>query len=212
MQENKNISAYRQQLRDRILDTAMHAFATQGIRAVKMDDIARQLGISKRTLYEIYDNKEDLLFEGVKKYKEIRERQIKDMLDGDHNVMDVILYAYRQKVETFRRTSPKFYSDLTKFPRVMSLQERDRHVNHERFLVFLERGVKEGFFRTDIDYRLVVRLFEAIGDYILNNQLYRIFSIEAIFKNIVFVSIRGFCTERGIKTIDAMIDCPPPTL
>ena len=206
MQENDNITPYRQQLRERILDTAMRAFATQGIRAVKMDDIARQLGISKRTLYELYENKEDLLFEGVKKYKAIREHEILELSDSSHSVMDVILYAYRQKVETFRQTSPQFYTDLTKYPRVMSLQEKERRINHERFLMFLKRGVKEGYFRADIDYRLVVRLFEAIGEYILQNQLYRLYSIEAIFKNIVFVSLRGFCTTRGIETLDTMLD------
>ena len=206
MQENDNITPYRQQLRERILDTAMRAFATQGIRAVKMDDIARQLGISKRTLYELYENKEDLLFEGVKKYKAIREHEILELSDSSHSVMDIILYAYRQKVETFRQTSPQFYTDLTKYPRVMSLQEMERRINHERFLMFLKRGVKEGYFRADIDYRLVVRLFEAIGEYILQNQLYRLYSIEAIFKNIVFVSLRGFCTTRGIETLDTMLD------
>ena len=206
MQENDNITPYRQQLRERILDTAMRAFATQGIRAVKMDDIARQLGISKRTLYELYENKEDLLFEGVKKYKAIREHEILELSDSSHSVMDIILYAYRQKVETFRQTSPQFYTDLTKYPRVMSLQEKERRINHERFLTFLKRGVKEGYFRADIDYRLVVRLFEAIGEYILQNQLYRLYSIEAIFKNIVFVSLRGFCTTRGIETLDTMLD------
>ena len=53
MAESSKITAYKQRLRDRIVDTAMTAFAAQGIRAVKMDDIAQQLGISKRTLYEL---------------------------------------------------------------------------------------------------------------------------------------------------------------
>ena len=57
---------YREQLKDRILKTAMQEFLTNGIKQVKMDDIARKLGISKRTLYEIYGNKEELLFEGIK--------------------------------------------------------------------------------------------------------------------------------------------------
>jgi len=56
MQDNTP-SAYRKELRARLLDTAMKAFSTYGIKAVKMDYIAQTLGISKRTLYEIYDNK-----------------------------------------------------------------------------------------------------------------------------------------------------------
>ena len=74
MSEIKNISTYRENLKDRILSTAMADFAARGIRAVKMDDIANALSISKRTLYEVYENKEDLLFEGIKKYNSGRKR------------------------------------------------------------------------------------------------------------------------------------------
>lgn len=61
----KELNSYRQELRPRILETAMTLFRKHGIRQVKMDDIAATLGISKRTLYELYANKEKLLLEGV---------------------------------------------------------------------------------------------------------------------------------------------------
>ena len=61
MQEKKTITAYKKGLREVILKTAMKAFAEKGIRAVKMDDIAESLSISKRTMYEIYATKEELL-------------------------------------------------------------------------------------------------------------------------------------------------------
>lgn len=48
---------YRTELRKRILKTAIQEFRSKGIKAVKMDDIASMLSVSKRTLYEIYDNK-----------------------------------------------------------------------------------------------------------------------------------------------------------
>ena len=62
MQDFKNISTYKEGLKEKILSTAMAAFYKNGIRAVKMNDIANALSISKRTLYELYKNKEDLLF------------------------------------------------------------------------------------------------------------------------------------------------------
>ena len=66
MRKNNSQNSYRQELRERILATAMNEFYTKGIKAVKMDDIAKRLSISKRTLYEIYQNKEELLLEGMK--------------------------------------------------------------------------------------------------------------------------------------------------
>ena len=54
MQEIKETTAYKKALKGRIMETAMKAFAERGVKAVKMDDIAQMLSISKRTLYEIY--------------------------------------------------------------------------------------------------------------------------------------------------------------
>ena len=68
-------TSYRRSLKQKILTTAASLFAKHGIKAVKMDDISNELSISKRTLYEIYDNKELLLFECVKTRLEESERK-----------------------------------------------------------------------------------------------------------------------------------------
>jgi len=65
MQENSEISQYKLGLRDKIVDVAMKLFIKKGIRLVRMDDVAHKLGISKRTIYELYEKKEDLLYEVV---------------------------------------------------------------------------------------------------------------------------------------------------
>ena len=57
MQEIKETTAYKRSLKGRILETAMKAFAERGVKAVRMDDVAQMLCISKRTLYEVYKDK-----------------------------------------------------------------------------------------------------------------------------------------------------------
>ena len=57
MQDTKPISAYKQGLRSKIIETALKDFLSRGIRAVRMDDVATELKISKRTLYEIFGTK-----------------------------------------------------------------------------------------------------------------------------------------------------------
>ena len=202
MADNNHITAYRQQLRERIVDTAMRAFAARGIRAVKMDDLAHLLGISKRTLYELYNNKEDLLYAGVEKYRAIQERKMLDNEANCENVIDAVIYSYRLKVEEFKLTNPQFYSDLQRYPRVMAMLEASREVNRVRLLKFLTRGVKEGYFRDDVDYDIVLFLFDAIGQQVMARQLYRRFAIEELFYNMVFTSIRGFCTQLGVAVLD----------
>jgi AcrR family transcriptional regulator len=205
MQETKEISAYKQGLRGKILETAMNAFGEKGIRAVKMDDVAVYLGISKRTLYELYDNKEQLLFEGVKVYNEQRQILIKEKTKNCGNVMEILLTVYRIKVEEFRQTNPLFYADLVKYPKVARFLHQQNQYIHTEMQKFIQRGVSEGFFREDVDEALTMHLFDALGEYVMMNQLYRRYTIEDIFKNIIFVSLRGICTEKGVVALDRII-------
>lgn len=205
MQETKEISAYKQGLRGKILETAMNAFGEKGIRAVKMDDVAVDLGISKRTLYELYDNKEQLLFEGVKVYNEQRQILIKEKTKNCGNVMEILLTVYRIKVEKFRQTNPLFYADLVKYPKVARFLHQQNQYIHTEMQKFIQRGVSEGFFREDVDEALTMHLFDALGEYVMMNQLYRRYTIEDIFKNIIFVSLRGICTEKGVVALDRII-------
>ena len=115
MQETKTITAYKQGLRVKILETAMNDFRQRGIRAVTMDDVATELGISKRTLYEIFDKKEDLLYEGVKTYLGERRNQMEIRAGQCSNVMEIILQTYKLKVDEYRHTNPRFYTDLVKY-------------------------------------------------------------------------------------------------
>ena len=205
MQETKNISPYKQGLRDKIITSAMLAFAKKGIRQVKMDDVASELGISKRTLYEIFDKKEDLLYEGVKYYLGERRSQMEQRAKSCNNVMEIILLAYKQKVEEVRQTNPCFYTDLVKYPKVARYLAQQNQQMLTNMTKFIERGIEEGYFRKEVNPELVARLFDALGKYVMEQQLYCLYTIEDIFTNLVFVTIRGICTEKGIEVIKQWI-------
>ena len=74
MQNTTIENVYRQNLKEKILQVATVLFYRHGIRQVRMDDISNNLRISKRTLYEIYDNKEVLLL-GVLQHNNEKEHQ-----------------------------------------------------------------------------------------------------------------------------------------
>lgn len=202
MQEIKDLTPYRQSLRDRILDAAMILFAKHGIRAVKMDDVSHALSISKRTLYELYDNKEQVLLEGVKKYRKKRHEEFLQEVERTKDVMDIILYMYRIKMEQFQLVNPNFYSDLARYPNILASIERDHDEQHKQFMDFMQRGISEGYFRSDLNYDLIGRLFEALGRYMMENELYRSYSMEELFRNMIFVTLRGFCTKKGVDKLD----------
>lgn len=205
MQKTKAISSYKENLRTKILDAAMAAFTKRGIHAVTMDDVATALKISKRTLYQIYENKEQLLYEAMVREMTNREENIRTELMSCRNVMEILLTIYKRKVDEYNQTNPSFYSDLVKYPRV---QEYLKSQNlHTRVMMngFFKRGVEEGYFRDNIDYKLARYLFDGMGKIVQDNKLYQYYSMKDIFNNLVFVSLRGLCTEKGISAIDKMI-------
>ena len=202
----KNISDYRRALKDRILEHAMHEFAYRGIKSVKMDDIAQGLCISKRTLYEIYENKECLLFEGIKRAKEKNEKEMEAIIGRSANVIELVIAIYRKRVEEFKETCPQFYLDLEKYPSIITYLNQFHCKKHNAFMVFLARGVHEGYFLSDMNIELFAELFDAIIDNIVKRQLYLHYAIEEIFKSQLLVVFRGFCTVEGIKILDKCLD------
>ena len=205
MQVLKETTAYRVSLRGRIIEKAMQEFAMHGIRAVKMDDLAAELGISKRTLYEIFKDKETLLFEGIKVYNDRKREYLHSYAEEGHHVIDIIMEVYRMKVEEVRAVNPAFYIDLMKYPRLDHHMKEIQQQSREGFISFMERGMNEGYFRSDVNIQLIPHIFDALGQYILSNSLVQQYSVEELFSNCFLIALRGFCTDKGLHTIDALM-------
>ena len=205
MQVLRETTAYRASLRERIIEKAMQDFSRHGIRAVKMDMLAKELGISKRTMYEIFEDKETLLFEGIKVYGERKREYMHSYAEEGHDVIDIIMEAYHMKVEEVRAVNPDFYLDLMKYPRLAQDMKEAQQKSREGFLAFMKRGVDDGYFRPDVNYELVPHIFDALGQYILTNSLVQQYSVEELFSNCFLIALRGFCTDKGLHTIDKLM-------
>ena len=205
MQVLRETTAYRASLRERIIERAMQDFSKHGIRAVKMDTLAKELGISKRTMYEIFEDKESLLFEGIKVYGDRKREYLHSYAEEGHDVIDIIMEAYHMKVEEVRAVNPDFYLDLMKYPRLAQHMKEEQQKSLEGFLTFMKRGVDDGYFRPDVNYELVPHIFEALGQYILTNSLVQQYSVEELFSNCFLIALRGFCTDKGLHTIDKLM-------
>ena len=203
MQEIKTFTDYKLSLRDRILDTAMKDFARRGVKAVKMDDIAAALAISKRTLYEIYDTKEQVIFEGLKRYHRLKSEELAAYASAPHHdVLDIIIFIYRRRINDSGALNPAFYDEISKYPQIVEYIESQKQRRQQDFIRFMQRGVDEGFFRSDINYTIISHVFEAMGSYMQRTHLYNQYSFGELFFNMLFVTLRGICTAKGIAKLD----------
>ena len=197
---------YREQLRDRILNLAMHEFYVNGIKRVKMDDIAKKLVISKRTLYEMYNKKEDLLLEGIKMSECLCENHMeKFQKEKAPDVMDILVEFYKVQMERVRTINPLFFAELHKYSKIVNYLSKQHELRRNKSHMFFERGIKDGYFRDDIDYSLVERFSNATMEYVMDNKLYEIYSMQHILYNVMFLFMRGFCTDKGLAIMDMKI-------
>jgi len=196
---------YRKELKKKILQLTMDEFVRNGIRAVKMDDVAKTLGISKRTVYEIYKDKEDILIDGLKtQFEKGREKMQK--INETSNVIELLAAFYKMHMEDSAKVNPLFYSDVEKYPKALKLI---RQISHERDMQatgFFERGVKEGYFRDDIDYEVILQLAKNTSMSIMNNQLFKHYSMQKLLRNMLILYIRGLCTVKGVELLDELIE------
>ena len=203
MQEIKETTAYKRSLKGRIMETAMKAFAERGVKAVKMDDIAQMLSISKRTLYEIYEDKEELLYQGIIHFDQEGKQSMSAFIKEASSVMDIILETYQRRVVRTGAVNPLFYDDIQKYPKVVAYLNKEREHAYEQLLSFLIRGVREGYFRENVDYELVAQMFNAINTYVMNQHLLSRYSVQQVFANMLLIPLRGFCTPKGLQVIES---------
>ena len=150
----------RQLLKEKICLTALRLFHKRGIRQVKMDDIATTLSVSKRTLYEIYTNKMELLAEVLELQNRMNHDRLKRELKPEANTMEAL-----QKLEELEKRS----------------DEENRR--------FLQKGVEEGFFLPNINFQLMDDIVRIIKDQTVFYQQYGIKTVWTTLVRVFLRSI-----------------------
>lgn len=203
MQKNSTKVEKRQITKLKICKFAVNMFYKYGTRSVKMDDISSKLKISKRTLYELFDDKEQLLLECMKFKVENEQKELYDYVHNEAaNVMEVLLKFYEIRMEIIKKISPSFYSDLERYPMVRKYLKEHSASERNRSMQFFKKGVEDGYFLEGLNYSIITRMGDAYMDYIMQQRLYDEFSMRELFFNFVAVIVRGYCTEKGLKMLE----------
>ena len=205
MIENVKENSQRGELRDRIIETASEAFTAHGIKSITMDDIAASLSISKRTLYEVFQDKESLLTECILKRQEEMNTFLAETLANSKNVLEVILVCYQRSIETFHRTNKRFFEDIKKYPKVHSLLKNYRERDSDSTIEFFKMGIKQGIFRDDVNFAIVNLLVHEQLDLLMNTDISNKYSFLEVYEAIMFTYIRGISTEKGARVLEDFI-------
>lgn len=205
MAEGEKHTASRLELKARIIDTASRLFEKNGIKGVTMDHIAASFGISKRTLYEVFSDKETLLVECVRRGQREADAYMRKVRENSGNVLEVLLKGYQQSIEKFHATNKKFYEEIKRYPRAYSLIKYGDNRNAEDIVSFFREGVEQGFFRNDVNFAIVGLLVREQLDILMGTDLCAQYPFLEVYESIMFISLRGISTEKGAIALDNFI-------
>lgn len=187
-----------------ILAWVLQRFREKGIRSVTMDEIAAHAGISKRTLYEQFGDKEQLLIECLKYHWAQEQRILLEYAEsGTHNVLELILFSFNQKLAACRNTYPGFTRDMMRYRRVMEYVRVYNQNSSREFIAALKLGVEQGLMRSDIRFELFEEFLTAQMRLLYEEGVWRKYTPQEVFRMILLVWLRGISTEEGGRMIDA---------
>ena len=145
--------------RIRIAEKAEELYMRFGIRSVSMENMAEELGMSKKTLYQYYADKEELVEEVVKRHTEVIRLECEQIALEAKDAIHEIFLIMERVMEDFRNMNPMVLFDLQKFhPRGF---QRFNEYKNEFLLHFIriniERGIREGHYRANVDLEIMSR-------------------------------------------------------
>jgi len=195
-------------IRDRIIEEASESFKTYGIRSVTMDSLANQLGMSKRTIYEIFSDKDELLMAVLTRMAQQQKDLVKRVLDESKNSIEAIFRMLEITRDNFQYMSPAFQVDLKKYHHdvLMKNSERIEMPDYRNHYQIIEKGIQEGFFRKEINSDLVNRCLYNLGRSVFDNDQYPFeqFSRREVIRNIFINYLRGLSTPEGLELINQL--------
>ncbi|RYF80364.1 MAG: TetR/AcrR family transcriptional regulator [Chitinophagaceae bacterium] len=191
--------------KERIIERSHELFNKYGIRSVSMDDIAAQLGMSKKTLYQHFTDKEELVdacFGGVLEHH--RHQCMADQQNADNPIHEMFL-ALDMMQEMFAEMNPSVLFDLQKYhpAAFKKFQEFKYSFLYKVISSNLERGISDELYRADIDIDVLARLrIESVmlpfnSDLFPQNRTQLVHIEQQIFEHFLF----GLATTKGLKLI-----------
>lgn len=193
-----------------IIEKARTLYSHYGIRSVTMDDIVKELGISKKTLYQYFEDKSTLVADVLDCEKNLRMKEFSEVKADVSDAMEEMLQFYSLQQKMIKENNPSFIYDLKKYyPKIHNeFMEKKRKVIYESVVGNLKRGKKEGLYRVDLDEEIVARLNLMRIEALINTGIFSNdeMMMPHFFKEMFKYHMYGIVNDNGRKIFEQNID------
>jgi len=189
--------------KEKLLKGAEDLFMRYGVRSITMDDIARHLGISKKTIYQHFADKDDVVVSVAKSRLEKQRQQFdKVTAESKNSVEEMVKLSYCIK-ENMRDTNPSVLFDMQKYHQRawnVWLEFKHKFIRHS-IMQSLKRGMDEGYFRSDINTDILVTMRLEVVQMAFDNMIFPRdqFNLTEVQSHLFDHFVYGILTEKGKK-------------
>ena len=191
---------------DRIIDGATELFLQAGIKSVTMDDIAKHLGMSKKTIYQSFQDKNELVLALVTKRLKDDECEMSQLIGKSNNVIEEMIAMMKWSEEIFSRANPIVIHDMQKYhpDAWKQFQNFKSGVIVRTLEELLTKGIKQGYIRPDIDVKVMARMRVMQVEMGFNASLFPIaeFNTWKVQQQMLEHFNYGICTLKGYKLLN----------
>jgi len=190
------------EVKDRILQASEELFLKYGIKSITMDEIARHLAISKKTIYQYYQDKDEIVYLVTQGRLGKDQEDMCEVFSASVNAIDEMMRVSEHLRIRMASTNPSLLFDLQKFhPQAWKIYlNHKRHFILERICDNLERGIREGLYRSDIRIDILSRMRIEHVQMGFDTSLFPLeqFNFIDVQTQLLDVFLRGIVTEKGL--------------
>jgi TetR/AcrR family transcriptional regulator, cholesterol catabolism regulator len=200
------------EIKEQILFAAGQLFLKYGAKSITMDDIAKDLSISKKTIYQFYNDKDELVYEFVKLFLDIQKNDMNRIYESSQNAVEE-LFMLSDYIKTKIATmNPVALYDLEKYHKraFLLFLEHKQSCFQGSIIRSLKRGIEEGYFRDDLNPEIVAKMRienvqMAYNPTIFNAEIYNFQEVQIqLFEHFVY----GIFTIKGYRLYNQMKNKP----
>ena len=184
-----------------IIQKASTLFMRYGIKSMTMDEMARQMGISKKTLYQFVDNKKDLVKKVMLQHIDTQQCHIQDVFNEKVNAIDALMEMTKVVSAEMKEIHPSVMFDLKKYhPEAFGiLQEHKQSFIYRNIKNNLEVGIESGLYRDNLNPELLTHLYLSMVNSIMDpeNLAGNDFSYADLHAEMMRYHIRGIASANG---------------
>lgn len=185
-----------------IIVGAGEVFMKYGIKSVNMDDIAKILGVSKKTLYKFVKDKNDLLRKALAMHFKMEDMAMTMICAKNQNAIDEMMDIAEYVTGLLQQMHPSIHFDLEKYhPEVWKEMMVNQHtLVYECMKGNMEKGIKEGLYRSDLNIEVIAKIYIAKMDVTFDSTIFppKQISFSEVYSEYFRYHIRGIASEKGI--------------